>query len=426
MGNPLSTPRDRQVTRSASDGNSDGSILVINGGSSSIKFALFRDTAPLERLVAGAVERIGSPGATLTVTDCAEGQTHRQPVEARDHRASLDLVLSSLARKTTANPMSAIGHRVVHGGLAYSRPERITPDVLKELHRLSPYDPEHLPSELALIEALDGRFPGLPQIACFDTAFHHELPAVARLLAIPRRYAAAGVQRFGFHGLSYAFLMKELTRLGTAREATGRVVLAHLGHGASMAAVQGGKSLDTTMGFTPTSGLPMGRRTGDLDPEVLIYLNRTEGLSMEQLHAMVNHQSGLLGLSETSSDMRDLLERMPRDPRAAEAVELFCYQARKCVGAYAAALGGLDCLVFSGGIGERAAAVRARICQGLGFLGIALDAACNEAHAPVISQPGGPVTVRVIPTDEESEIAASVQNLLRAEAGQEPGDAPRG
>lgn len=400
-----------------SDNRINGSILVINGGSSSVKFALFRAGRPPLRLLFGSIERIGLPDAELIVTDGMGKARFKEAVRVGEAGALAELMIASLQRNAKAEPLAAIGHRVVHGGETYSGPERITAEVLKELRRLSPYDPEHLPAELNLIEALGNRYPDLPQVACFDTAFHRDLPSVARLLPIPRRYAAAGVRRFGFHGLSYAYLMKELARIGEPGEAEGRVILAHLGNGASMAAVHGGKSLDTTMGFTPASGLPMSTRSGDLDPGIATYLARTDGTTTEQFHAMVNKESGLLGLSETSSDMRDLLARRDHDPRAADAVALFCYQAKKCIGAYAAALGGVTTLVFSGGIGERSPVIRATICDGLEFLGIVLDPARNEAHAPIISNEGRPVRVRVMPTDEESEIAWSVQQVMRGGGG---------
>jgi acetate kinase len=308
--------------------------------------------------------------------------------------------------------LTAVGHRVVHGGPKYSEPQRITPEMIEELQRLSPFDPEHLPAELLLSEAFHRRFPHVPQVACFDTAFHHDLPRVARLLPIPRRYEAKGVFRYGFHGLSYAYLMQELERLGGAKAAMANVVLAHLGNGASMAAVRDGRSIDTTMAFTPAAGLVMSTRSGDLDPGLISFLARTERMTASQFDNLVNHDSGLLGISETSSDMRDLLARETEDVRAAEAVALFCYQAKKWIGAYAAALGGLDTLVFAGGIGENAPAVRSRICEGLGFLGIELDAAANAAHADVISTDASRVTVRVIRTDEELMIARSVSLVL--------------
>lgn len=389
-------------------------VLTVNGGSSSLKFALYGTAAPLRRVAGGMIDRIGLPESVLAVTGPEKSGLGRQAVEAPDHAAAAGLLMEWLEKHIGFTKVRAVGHRVVHGGSVYSRPAPVTADMLAELRRIGPYDPEHLPSEIALIEAFTRRDPQLRQIACFDTAFHHDMPRAARLLAIPRRYDKMGVRRYGFHGLSCAFLMKELARIGTKEEAEGRVILAHLGNGASMTAVTGGKSVETTMGFTPTSGLPMSRRSGDLDPGLVSYLARTEGMSADRFHRMVNTESGLLGLSECSSDMRDLLARERSDPRAAEAVEFFCYQARKWIGALAAVMGGLDQLVFSAGIGERSPVIRARICDGLQFLGVELDAARNEADAPVISKHKGRVTVRVIPTDEESEIAQSVCLMLDA------------
>jgi acetate kinase len=296
--------------------------------------------------------------------------------------------------------------------MKHIQPEIVTQALLDELHRIRPYDPDHLPREIELIEAFRRRHPKLPQVACFDTAFHHTMPRVARLLPIPRRFDARGVQRYGFHGLSYAYLMEELARVAGANVALGRVILAHLGNGASLAAVQGGKSIDTSMGFTPTSGLPMSTRSGDLDPGLAPYLARTEQITAKQFYEMINHESGLLGVSEISSDMRDLLAQEAADVRAAEAVALFCYQAKKWLGAFAAALGGLDTLVFSAGIGENCPSIRARICDGLGFLGIELNEARNAESAPLISTDAGRVAVRVIRTDEELMIARSVCRML--------------
>lgn len=395
---------------------SHGFILTVNGGSSSLKCSLFRVGPPLAHVLSCLVDRIGFPEATLTLTDVASGTSERRPIQAAHHKDSVDPLMAWLEQKVTMTDLVAIGHRVVHGGHRYREPQRLTPDVMHELRRLSPYDPEHLPAEIELIETLSRRYPTLPQIACFDTAFHRDMPRVARLLPIPRRYEAAGVQRYGFHGLSYAYLMEELRRLAP-HEAQGLVILAHLGNGASMAAVRGGKSIDTSMGFTPTAGLPMSTRSGDLDPGLVSYLSRTEGMTVEQFHTMVNQQSGLLGLSETSSDLRDLLASERHDPRAAEALALFCYQAKKWIGSFAAALGGLDTLVFSGGIGENSSVIRSRICEGLEFLGVALDEAPNAAGRSVISKEGSGVTVRVIRTDEESQIARSVLQLLEEEPG---------
>jgi acetate kinase len=258
-------------------------------------------------------------------------------------------------------------------------------------------------------------------VACFDTAFHHDLPRVARLLPIPRRYYAKGVRRYGFHGLSYESLMGELSRLAGEPAARGRVILAHLGNGASLAAVRGGRPVDTSMSFTPTAGIPMGTRSGDLDPGLLSYLMRVEGLDAKRIDEMVNRQSGLIGVSQTSSDMRDLLQREGQDFRAAEAIALFCYQVKKWVGAFAATLGGIDTLVFAGGIGEHAPAVRERICEGLGFLGIELDEERNAANDGVISQAAGRVTVRVIHADEELMLAQAVCRLLDLRSRQPAG-----
>jgi acetate kinase len=390
-------------------------ILTINAGSSSIKFALFRSGQTPERVLSGKIERIGLPGSTLTLTDISSGRTEREKISASDHAACVDLLIERLQRRVGAADILAIGHRVVHGGLHYSQPQRATPEVLTELSRLSPFDPEHLPAEIGLIEAFSRRFADLPQVACFDTAFHRDMPRVARLLAIPRRYETEGLRRYGFHGLSYEFLMEELRRVGGSEAAGGRVILAHLGNGASLAAVRGGKSIDTTMGFTPAAGLPMSTRSGDLDPGIVAYLAKTEHMSVEQFHEMVNTRSGLLGVSETSPDMRDLLAREKDDPRAAEAIALFCYQAKKWLGAFAAALGGVDTLVFAGGIGENSPEVRARICAGLEFLGIELDRERDAAGAPVISKEGCKVVVRVIRTDEEIQIAKSVCKVMAAD-----------
>jgi acetate kinase len=284
--------------------------------------------------------------------------------------------------------------------------------MIEDLRGLSSFDPEHMPEELILIEAFSHRFPDVPQVACFDTAFHHDLPRVARLLPIPRRYEAQGLRRYGFHGLSYSFLMDELARVAGATAARGRVILAHLGSGASLAAVHHGKSVDTSMGLTPAAGVPMSTRSGDLDPGLIAHLARTEHMTPEQFNEMVNFQSGLLGISETSSDMRELIDHETQDARAAEAVSVFCYQVKKWVGAFAAAMGGVDTLVFSGGIGGNAPIVRARTCEGLGFLGIALDPQRNAQSAPLISPDTGAVPVRVMHTNEALVIAKSVMAIL--------------
>lgn len=371
----------------------------------------------MERRLFGKVDRIGLSGANLTFHDEARNQQGSCSIDAPDPGAAAEFLINWIEGHILFASVGAVGHRVVHG-MMYTRPMRITPELLDELHSISPYDPDHLPGEIQLIEAFRQRYPKLPQVACFDTAFHTTMPRVARLLPIPRRFDALGIQRYGFHGLSYAYLMEELARVAGAEAALGRVILAHLGNGASLAAVHGGKSVDTSMGFTPAAGLPMGTRPGDLDPGVAWYLMRDGSLTPKDFNRLINHESGLLGVSETSSDMRDLMASQASDVRAAEAVDLFCYQTRKWIGAFAAVLGGLDTLVFAGGIGENTHEVRARVCSGLQFLGIELDEAPNALNGPLISTGQSRVAVRVIRTDEELMIAREVCRYLDVEETQ--------
>jgi acetate kinase len=387
-------------------------VLTVNGGSSSIKFALFNVDHTLQRILAGSIERIGLPESTFEVKSLNKADNFSRSLAAPNHTAAVGVLMDWIEERFQLGELTAVGHRVVHGGPKYSEPQRITTEMVEELHQLRPFDPEHLPEEILLTEAFHRRFPELVQVACFDTAFHHNLPRVAQLLPIPRRFEAQGVRRYGFHGLSYAFLMEELERMAGPQAARGRVILAHLGNGASLAAVYQGKSMDTSMGLTPTGGVPMSTRSGDLDPGLVWYLERTEKVTPKKFNEMVNFQSGLLGVSETSSDMQDLLAHETGDVRAAEAVALFCYQVKKWIGAFAAALGGLDTLVFAGGIGENAPQVRARICDGLGFLGIEFEEKQNVANAAVISTGASQVAVRVMHTDEEWMIAKTVCRIL--------------
>jgi acetate kinase len=387
------------------------SLLTINGGSSSIKFALYQ-MEPLRRRLDGKIDRIGLSGTNLTVNDPAEKVQSRQSINEAHSATPVSFLLDWLEAQQVFATVTAVGHRVVHG-MRHVEPQRVTPELLDELHRIMPYDPDHLPRQIELIEAFRRRHPTLPQVVCFDTAFHRSMPRVARLLAIPRRYGVQGIERYGFHGLSYQYLLEELARLGDRAATKGRVILAHLGNGASLAAVRDGQSIDTSMGFTPTAGLVMGSRSGDLDPGLVYFLAHTEQMTASQFQHMVNHESGLLGVSEMSSDLSDLLARETHHVPAAEAVSLFCYQTKKWIGSFAAALGGLDTLVFSGGIGENATSVRARICDGLKFLGIELNETRNASSAPIISMDAKPVTVRVIRTDEEVMIARSVTRVLK-------------
>ena len=397
----------------------NASILTINSGSSSLRFALFNALESLPKILIGKFDRIGFPDARLSFTDVPANQSDERTIDAPSHVACVPLLVDLVKNKTGAGAVTAIGHRIVHGGPRYCDPVRVDGAVLEELRRIASFAPNHLPEAIALMEAFAAKFPQVPQIACFDTAFHSTLPRVAKVLPIPRRYEAKGVQRYGFHGLSYSFLMQELEAVAGAKTAGGRVILAHLGNGASMAAVRERKSMDTSMGFTPAAGLVMSTRSGDLDPGLVAFLGRSEQMTEMQFDRMIHHESGLLGVSEISSDMRDLLAREAADVRAAEAVALFCYQAKKWLGAFAAALGGLDTLVFAGGIGENNPSIRARICEGLGFLGIELDEARNADNAPLISTAAGRVTVRIIRTDEELMIARSACRLLGASARRE-------
>lgn len=390
------------------------SILTVNGGSSSIRFAIYETSVTLQRRLGGKIDRIGAGGTNLIVDDPAGKPRPSRRVAVANHRMAAAFLVDWLEEQPVFASVKAIGHRVVQG-MQHSEPELVTPKLLAELRRITLYDPDHLPREIELIDAFRRRHPKLSQVACFDTAFHRTMPRVAKMLPIPRHYAAQGVERYGFHGLSYAYLTEELACIDPVA-AKGRAILAHLGNGASVAAVRHGKSIDTSMGFTPAAGLVMSTRTGDLDPGLVYYLERTRHMTAAQFQQMVNHKSGLLGVSGTSSDMRDLLAREGGDARASEAVTLFCYQAKKWIGSYAAALGGLDTLVFAGGIGESAPLIRERICDGLGFLGIKLSRKRNAKNAAVISSGASRATVRVMRTDEELMIARSVWRSCAAVA----------
>ncbi len=390
-----------------------GVILTLNGGSSSVKFALFSLQTPPVRIASGAVDGIGSANPRLRVA----GKPETAATGVSDHDSAGELVLAQAERQIAGRPVLAIGHRIVHGGPDFVHPQRLDSATLAALRQLAPLDPEHLPIELSLVAAAMRRFPDVPQVACFDTAFHHAMPRVAKLLAIPLRYAAAGIIRYGFHGLSYAFVLGEVERLDGATMARGRIVIAHLGSGASLAAVSGGQPIDTSMGFTPASGVPMATRCGDIDPGLAAYLARTRGMGVAAFDHMANFESGLFGLSQTTGDMRELLACEAHDTRAADAVSLFCYAVKQRIGAFAATLGGIDMLVFTGGIGANAPAVRARICDGLGFLGIAVDAGRNVAGAGIVSLDGGAAVVRVMQTDEEIMIAQAARDVIAGALG---------
>jgi acetate kinase len=391
-------------------------ILTINSGSSSIKFSVYHIDADERRALSGSLERIGVESGIFRAVDAGGRSLVDDHPRLADHDAALRLLLQWLGSQPDGQNLDGVGHRLVNGGGRYEEPERITPELVTTLEGLIPLAPEHLPHEIRAIAAIAQAHPGLAQVACFDTAFHRHLPAVARLFALPRVYSDEGVRRYGFHGLSYEYIASALEREAGASVARGRLVIAHLGNGASMAALRQGLSVDTTMGFTPTGGLVMSTRTGDLDPGVLLYLMEQKGLSPAAARQLVSHDSGLLGVSGLSSDMQDLLSKEKSDEHAALAVALFCYQAKKFLGALAAALGGLDTLIFTAGIGEHAPAVRARICAGLEFMGITIDPEHNEANASIISPTGASVTVRVMPTNEELMIARHTRDVLARDA----------
>jgi acetate kinase len=389
-------------------------ILTINTGSSSLKAGLYR--ADDERLdLSAVVEPIGQDDSRLRIAGGDGRLRAEQRLDLPDHGAALRALLDRLPA-TDGDRIVAIGHRIVHGGRSFVEPVRITAAVLTELRRLVPLAPNHQPQALAAVETAAAAFPLAPQVACFDTAFHRTLPRVARIYPLPHRYEADGIVRYGFHGLSYESVLAQLQTLDP-RAATGRLIVAHLGNGASMTAIRDGASIETTMGFTPSGGLVMGTRTGDLDPGVLLHLLGDGGLDPSALGNLVNREGGMRGVSGGSADMRDLLAEESHDPRAADAVALFCYQARKFLGALVAVLGGLDALVFTGGIGEHATPVRARICDGFDYLGLRLDPSRNDAGDPLISSQDSLVTVRLVPSDEDRMIAHHTARLLGAQGG---------
>jgi len=379
----------------------------MNAGSSSLKLAVFELAATERRVAQAAVERIGADGGRLWVRDAAGEAIADRPVAAPDHAVAVREVLAELGRLEGADAPDAVGHRIVHGGPDQTAPARIDDRLLAALGALVPFAPLHLPAEIRCIEAIAARFPGAPQVACFDTAFHRAMPEIAQRLPLPRALFDDGLRRYGFHGLSYEFVVSEL-----GAGSLGKAVLAHLGNGASMAAVRDGAPIDTTMGFTPTGGLMMGTRSGDLDPGVLVHLLQHRGYDAARIDALVNQESGLLGVSGSSADMKALLEREAEDARAAQAIAMYCRHLCKTIGALAATLGGLDTLVFTGGIGEHAAPVRERACAGLAHLGVALDAELNRRHAEVISSLASRCRVRVVRTNEELMIARHTRSLV--------------
>lgn len=381
-------------------------VLALNSGSSSLKLALYEASADKERLaLEGEVAPIGGD-ARMRLSLPGGGAGIERAVDARDAVGALRAAFDGLGVVGLASP-EAIGHRIVHGGLEHVAPTHVTPGLIADLRRLVPFAPLHLPPEIAVMDEVTARMPEVPQVACFDTAFHRRMPEVSQRYPLPADLWRAGIRRYGFHGLSYEYVIEELGPRGA-----GRVVVAHLGSGASLAAVADSLPVDTTMGFTPTGGIPMGTRSGDLDPGLLIHLLRKDALSVDDLERLVNREAGLRGLSGTTSDMKSLLEARASDSDAALAVEVFCRSVRATIGAYAALLGGLDTLVFTGGIGENAAAVRTQVCDGLGHLGVLLDEARNAVGGPEIGAPDAGVATLVLRTREEQMIARHTRRAL--------------
>jgi acetate kinase len=382
-------------------------ILCINSGSSSIKFALYRIREDEELYAQGAVERIGLPGGWLWLKDRQGKRLVDRHADYADHNEAVKAMFATAMEEHHLPVPDGVGHRLVHGGPNHRAPEMVTPALVLTLRSLIPLAPLHLPGEIKGIEAVGAHYPGLGQAVCFDTAFHRRIPEVAQWLPIVRSLRHEGVHRYGFHGLSYEYIVSAL-----GKDTQGRIIIAHLGNGASMAALKDGEPQDTTMGFSALGGLMMGTRCGDLDPGILLYLMDEKGYDARQLERLLNRRSGLIGVSGISSDMKTLLDQRNAEPHAAETIALFCYTARKYIGALSAVLGGLDTLVFTGGIGERAAPVRWMICHGLDYLGIRLDPGNNDADADVISPNNSPCKVRVIPTNEDLMIARHTRVLL--------------
>ena len=393
---------------------SDINILTINSGSSSIKFSLYALGETEGLALKGELGRIGVSQGFLQVKDHAGKELTDQELNLPDHETALKTLFGWLQGHEAGSNLHAVGHRLVHGGADHIKPQLVSAELIEDLKQLIPLAPDHLPDEVKGLEVVHQLYPDLPQVACFDTAFHRHMPEVAQRYPLPEPLFREGLRRYGFHGLSYEYILQELAQEAGAPVASGKLIIAHLGNGASMAAIENGRSVDTTMGLTPTGGLVMSTRAGDLDPGVILYLLQEKGLTPVVVNHLINQQAGLLGISGISSDMQDLLAQADTKTEAALAVDLFCYQARKFVGALAAALGGLDTFIFTGGIGENSATIRGRICAPLEFLGLRLDQGLNEGNAPIISRPDSPVTVRVMKTNEELMIARQTRSLLTA------------
>ncbi len=390
----------------------DSHLLTINCGSSSIKFSLYKIGESEVLILLGALERIGVAQGFFHAVDQKGKRLIAQELDLPDHNTAWETLFEWLKGHEMSKDLHGIGHRIVHGGPHHIKPQLVSAALIEGMKLLIPLAPDHLPPEIKGLEAIHQLYPHLPQVACFDTAFHRRMTEVAQRYPLPEPLFRSGLQRYGFHGLSFEYLTQELKLEAGPQVANGKLIIAHLGNGASMGAIKDGRSLDTTMGLTPAGGLVMSNRPGDMDPGVVIYLLQEEGMAPAAVNDLINHQAGLWGISQISQDMQDLLAQEDTAEGAALAVRLFCYQARKFIGALATVLGGLDTLVFTGGIGEHSAIIRARICANLEFIGIHLDLELNDKNGPIISKPDSPVTVRVMKTNEELMIARHTRDLI--------------
>jgi acetate kinase len=392
--------------------NNQSYILTVNAGSSSIKFAIYSATN-LQKFSEYEIKDIGQPSAKLLIKNHDPTNNNIRTIGASDHVEATVIMMSYLKHEINTTNIVAIGHRIVHGGPKHFDSILIDDQILEDLRNLMYFDPEHLPTEIKLIETFNDLFDGVSQYACFDTAYHQNMPTQAKLMAIPRRYFNRGIHRYGFHGISCEYIYQDLFKIYGQELINKKIIIAHLGSGASLTAINRGQSVDTTMGLTPASGISMSTRSGDIDPGFASYLSHSENLNINDFSLMLNFESGLLGVSGVSADMKKLLSLASSNPAANEAIELFCYQIKKSIGSFSAILNGVDIIVFTGGIGEEAPIIRAAICENLDYLGIELDKNNNQVNLALISTKTSKVDLRVMHTDEANMIAKNVYKLIK-------------
>lgn len=390
-------------------------FLALNAGSSSLKMGLFLvDEREEKPLLSAEIQRIGNPPANFFLKSADQIHMVQQILPEGTFEEAMQFLFSWLDKHSQEFPLALFVHRIVQGGPALRQPAWVDTHLLQTLSAYVPYDPEHLPQQIEALRLCQKKYPAIPQIACFDTGFYRSMPSLAQRYPLPRNYQGEGLIRYGFHGLSYESILQTMERK-FSNEASQRLIAAHLGNGASMSAIHRGKPIDTSMGFSPAGGLMMGTRCGDLDPGVFLFLLEEKGFSAEELRSLFHAKSGLLAISEQTSEMKDLIEESKKNRKAAEAIDLYCYLAKKQLGALLAALGGVDTLVFTGGIGEKAPLVRSKICEGLGFLDIEIDEQKNALNEEEISSTGSSVKVRVIPTNEQRIMVRHGYRILSQE-----------